>query len=66
MPSSDVLQWRLLDGTVVTVRPSGTEPKIKFYILCRTDVGSGGLPAAKAASAAKVGAIQADIRAVIG
>ncbi len=31
-PKSDVLQFYLLDGTKVSVRPSGTEPKIKFYI----------------------------------
>ncbi len=29
--SSNVLQWFTADGTIVSVRPSGTEPKIKFY-----------------------------------
>lgn len=29
---SNVLQWYTADGTKVSVRPSGTEPKIKFYI----------------------------------
>lgn len=29
--SSDVIQWFTADGTKVSVRPSGTEPKIKFY-----------------------------------
>ena len=29
--SSNVLQWFTEDGTKVSVRPSGTEPKIKFY-----------------------------------
>ena len=29
--SSNVLQWFCEDGTKVSVRPSGTEPKIKFY-----------------------------------
>ena len=29
--SSNVLQWFTEDGTIVSVRPSGTEPKIKFY-----------------------------------
>ncbi len=28
---SNVLQWFTADGTLVSVRPSGTEPKIKFY-----------------------------------
>ena len=33
MPAkSNVLQWFCEDGTKVSVRPSGTEPKIKFYI----------------------------------
>ncbi len=33
MPTtSNVLQWFCGDGTKVSVRPSGTEPKIKFYI----------------------------------
>jgi len=31
LPVSDVLQFYLADGSKVTVRPSGTEPKIKFY-----------------------------------
>ena len=31
LPSSNVLQFILEDGSVVSVRPSGTEPKIKFY-----------------------------------
>ncbi len=33
MPAkSNVLQWYTADGTKVSVRPSGTEPKIKFYV----------------------------------
>lgn len=31
MPKSNVLQFFNADGDVVSVRPSGTEPKIKFY-----------------------------------
>ena len=31
-PSSDVLKYTLADGSWIAVRPSGTEPKIKFYI----------------------------------
>ena len=37
-PVSDVLQFYLEDGTKVSVRPSGTEPKIKFYISVKTDL----------------------------
>ncbi len=29
--SSNVLQWITADGSIISVRPSGTEPKIKFY-----------------------------------
>lgn len=31
MPTSDVIQFFTADGSKITVRPSGTEPKIKFY-----------------------------------
>jgi len=31
LPKSNVLQFFLADGSKITVRPSGTEPKIKFY-----------------------------------
>ena len=31
-PPSDVLKYTLADGSWIAVRPSGTEPKIKFYI----------------------------------
>jgi phosphoglucomutase len=51
---------------VVSARPSGTEPKIKFYASCCAEVGSGGLDSAKAEVAAKLDAIKKDIRAVIG
>lgn len=36
LPKSNVLQYVLEDGSQVTVRPSGTEPKIKYYI-CVSD-----------------------------
>lgn len=32
LPSSDVLQFYLSDGSKISMRPSGTEPKIKFYL----------------------------------
>ena len=32
LPKSDVVKLFLEDGSTVTVRPSGTEPKVKFYI----------------------------------
>ena len=36
---SNVLQWYTEDGTKVSVRPSGTEPKIKFYIEVKGEMG---------------------------
>jgi phosphoglucomutase len=37
---SDVLQFFLEDGSKISVRPSGTEPKIKFYFSVNTKLGS--------------------------
>jgi phosphoglucomutase len=31
LPASNVLQFILADGSKISARPSGTEPKIKFY-----------------------------------
>jgi phosphoglucomutase len=39
-PKSDVLQFFLADGSKVSVRPSGTEPKIKYYISVNTRLAS--------------------------
>ncbi len=39
LPSSNVLQFVLEDGSLVTARPSGTEPKIKFYASCKSAKG---------------------------
>lgn len=36
---SNVLQWYTEDGTKISVRPSGTEPKIKFYIEVKGEMG---------------------------
>ncbi len=33
MPSSNVLYYKLVNGDVIVARPSGTEPKIKFYYM---------------------------------
>ncbi len=40
LPKSDVLQFITADGSKISVRPSGTEPKIKFYISVSTKLGS--------------------------
>ncbi|MBI1221957.1 MAG: phospho-sugar mutase [Bacteroidetes bacterium] len=38
LPTSNVFQFILQDRTIITARPSGTEPKIKFYISARDKV----------------------------
>ena len=40
LPKSDVLQFYTANGSKISVRPSGTEPKIKFYISVNTRLDS--------------------------
>ncbi len=40
LPKSNVLQFILEDGSKISARPSGTEPKIKFYFSVHTQLGS--------------------------
>lgn len=47
IPSSDVLQFFLEDGSKITMRPSGTEPKIKFYFSVNARVAADDLEGAK-------------------
>ncbi|MBF0805192.1 MULTISPECIES: phospho-sugar mutase [unclassified Streptococcus] len=56
-PPSDVLKYTLEDGSWIAVRPSGTEPKIKFYLAV---VGESNEDAE-----AKIAAIEAEINAFI-
>ena len=37
LPKSNVLQFFLEDGSKISIRPSGTEPKIKFYFSVKED-----------------------------
>ena len=52
-PPSDVLKYTLADGSWIAVRPSGTEPKIKFYIAVVGDSNED--------AQAKIAAIEAEI-----
>jgi len=63
LPVSNVLQFVLEDQSIITVRPSGTEPKIKFYASCRA---AEGLTQEKAAAEVedKLSKIKEDIEAV--
>ena len=56
-PPSDVLKYTLTDGSWIAVRPSGTEPKIKFYIAV---VGE-----SNEDSQAKIANIEAEINAFV-
>jgi len=40
LPKSNVLQFILADGSKISARPSGTEPKIKFYFSVHDRLGS--------------------------
>lgn len=42
LPKSNVLQFVLADGSKISARPSGTEPKIKFYFSVNTKLDSAG------------------------
>jgi phosphoglucomutase len=62
LPRSNVLQFVLADGGKVSARPSGTEPKIKFYFSVRSAVGAiEDIPAAEAALDASIRAMTADL-----
>ncbi len=60
LPSSDVIQFSLDDGTRITMRPSGTEPKIKFYFSVREKTGKETLGEAKKKLRKKLDALMAD------
>lgn len=63
MPAtSNVLQWFTADGTKISVRPSGTEPKIKFYIEVKGEMHCASCYTSAVATAqSKVDAIKADL-----
>jgi phosphoglucomutase len=63
MPAtSNVIQYFTADGTKISVRPSGTEPKIKFYIEVRGEMKTrADYDAADAAANAKVEAVRASL-----
>lgn len=65
-PKSNVLQFFLEGGTIVSARPSGTEPKIKFYInACLPPKGKDGLAESKKEAAALCDAISSEINSVL-
>jgi phosphoglucomutase len=64
LPSSNVLQFLLDEGGKVSARPSGTEPKIKFYASIKSRPGVP-LDEAKVAVGAELEQIRGDIQALL-
>ncbi len=66
LPPSDVIQFFLADGSKITMRPSGTEPKIKFYFSVRGEAGAQDLAEAKKKVREKLDALKKDLMALAG
>ena len=64
LPKSNVIQFFLDGGTIVSARPSGTEPKIKFYINCVIE-NSSDLAKAKEEADKLTAAIDKEIKEVL-
>ena len=63
LPKSNVLQFVTADGSKISARPSGTEPKIKFYISVNTGLSTkADYDDVKASLEAKIEAIQQDLK----
>jgi len=63
LPTSNVLQFFLEDGSIVSARPSGTEPKIKFYISCIAQ--NSDQATARSLAKAQADAVEAEIRTLL-
>jgi phosphomannomutase len=67
-PAPDVVRWHLAEGTRVLVRPSGTEPKVKYYVEAiepvagtGTDTDTGAIADARATATARADLVVADL-----
>jgi phosphoglucomutase/phosphomannomutase len=66
-PKGDLVMLDLQDGNYVAVRPSGTEPKVKFYMFTfDPPEASANLDAIKSAQAKRLKAMEADLKAYSG
>jgi len=62
-PKSDVLQFITADGSIISARPSGTEPKIKFYCSVNAPLATADeFKATEAALAEKIKTIMEDLQ----
>lgn len=57
-PPSNVLKYQLADGSWIAVRPSGTEPKIKFYLATKAN--------SNEAATAKLDVLEREINSIVG
>ncbi len=65
IPGSDVLQFFLEDGSKITMRPSGTEPKIKFYFSVNARVAAEDLEGMKTTLRNRIDRFKSDLSAKI-
>lgn len=66
LPGSDVIQFFLTDGSKITMRPSGTEPKIKFYFSVRGEADAKTLAEGKKKVREKLEALKKDLLNLVG
>ena len=66
LPKSNVLAFDLSDGSRMLARPSGTEPKIKFYVEAREEVGEDGVQAAVGRASVLADALLQDLLTPVG
>ena len=59
-PAADVLRWELSDRTRVVLRPSGTEPKVKYYVEAVEPV-AGSVSSARRAAGERADRVVADL-----
>ncbi len=66
LPASNVLRWELEGAATVTARPSGTEPKIKFYFEVREQLDESGLGAARGRAAEALDRLERELMERLG
>lgn len=68
LPPTDGLRFTLADRARVIVRPSGTEPKVKFYleVVIEVEDDEAGVDAARISAAGRLDAIRADLQRAAG
>ena len=66
LPRSDVIIWRCGEGTRVALRPSGTEPKVKFYLqVVLPATGRSGLAPLRAQAARRLAELREEVTEVL-